>query len=144
MMVQVPDPTTGVFPAKVAEVPQIVWSVPALETVGVWLTVTVTEAQVVVLQAPEYCTKYVVVAVGETVIEAPVPAAVPPQEPVNHCATAPVPSEPPTTVSVVELPVQIKFVPEMLVGATLEVWNVITTSSVEGVQGAFVIVQRRV
>ena len=54
---------------------------------------TVTEAQVVVLQAPEYCTKYVVVAVGETVIEAPVPAAVPPQEPVNHCATAPVPSE---------------------------------------------------
>ena len=53
MMVQVPDPTVGVFPAKVAEVPQIVWSVPALETVGVWLTVTVTEAQVVVLQAPE-------------------------------------------------------------------------------------------
>jgi hypothetical protein len=53
MMVQVPDPTTGVFPAKVAEVPQIVWSVPALDTVGVWLTVTVTEAQVVVLQAPE-------------------------------------------------------------------------------------------
>ena len=77
-------------------------------------------------------------------IEAPVPAAVPPQEPANHCATAPVPSEPPTTVSVVVLPVQIKFVPEMLVGATLEVWNVITTSSVEGVQGAFVIVQRKV
>ena len=108
------------------------------------MTVTVTEAQVVVLQAPEYRTKYVVVAAGETVIEAPVPAAGPPQEPVNHCATAPVPAEPPTTVSVVELPVQIKFVPEMLVGATLEVWNVITTSSVEAAQGAFVIVQRRV
>ena len=84
------------------------------------------------------------VTVGETVMEAPVPAAVPPQEPENHCAVAPVPGEPPTKVRVVLLPVQIKLVPEMLVGAVEEVWNVITTSSVEAVHGAFEIVQRRV
>ena len=34
MMVQVPDPTVGVFPAKVADVPQMVWSGPAFAVVG--------------------------------------------------------------------------------------------------------------
>ena len=77
-------------------------------------------------------------------IEAPVPAAVPPQEPLNHCAVAPVPDEPPTKVRVVLLPVQIKLVPLMLVGAVEEVWKVTTTSSVDAAQGAFEIVQRRV
>ena len=32
--VQSPVPTVGVFPAKVAVAAQIVWSVPALDTVG--------------------------------------------------------------------------------------------------------------
>ena len=77
-------------------------------------------------------------------IEGPVPAAVPPQEPVNHCSVAPVPGVPPTEVNVVLPPVQIVVVPEMLVGAVEDVWKVITTSSVDAVQGAFEMVQRRV
>ena len=32
--VHVPVPTTGVFPARVAEVKQTVWSIPAFDTVG--------------------------------------------------------------------------------------------------------------
>ena len=55
--------------------------------------------------------------VGETVIEFPVPAAVPPHEPVNHCTVAPVPRVPPATVSVVLLPLQIVVVPVIPVGA---------------------------
>lgn len=55
--------------------------------------------------------------VGETVIEFPVPAEVPPQDPENHCAVAPAPGEPPTNVSVVLLPEQTAFTPEILVGA---------------------------
>ena len=77
-------------------------------------------------------------------IDAPVPAAVPPQEPENHCKVAPVPAEPPTAVKVVLPPLQMVVVPETLVGAVEDVWNVITTSSKEAVHGAFEIVQRRV
>ncbi len=77
-------------------------------------------------------------------IEGPVPAAVPPQKPVNHSRVAPVPAEPPTAVKVVLPPVQIVVVPEMLIGAMENVWNVIKTSSKEAGQGAFVIVQRKV
>ena len=51
-MLQEPVPTAGVLAAKVADVPQMFWSGPALAAEGVWLTVTVTEAQVVVLQVP--------------------------------------------------------------------------------------------
>lgn len=58
------------------------------------------------------------VDVGLTVIEVPVPAGVPLHEPVYHCQEAPVPSEPPTTESVVELPVQIVAIPLILVAAT--------------------------
>lgn len=54
------------------------------------------------------------VEVGETVIELPVPADVPPQEPVNHSTPAP---EPPETVSVVLVPLQIVVVPVTPVGA---------------------------
>ena len=61
-----------------------------------------------------------VVTAGETVIEFPVPAEVPPQEPENHWATAPAPGEPPTRVSVVLLPAHTALFPEMLVGATEE------------------------
>lgn len=37
----------------------------------------------------------------------PVPAAVPPHEPVNHSHAAPVPSDPPDTVSVLLVPTQV-------------------------------------
>jgi hypothetical protein len=48
----------------------------------------------------------------------PVPAAVPPHEPVNHSHTAPVPSEPPVTVSVLFVPKQVLlFVMSIAVGA---------------------------
>ena len=90
--------------------------VMALKT-GNAFTVTVIEAQVVVLQIPLYLTKYVVVPAGDTVILLPVPAEVPPQDPVNHSAVAPVPAVPPLKVKVVDWPTQIEEVPVMLVGA---------------------------
>lgn len=65
-----------------------------------------------------------VFTVGETEIELPVPAAVPPHEPVNHSAVAPVPAVPPAKVNVVDDPVQIVVVPEIDVGATLLVFTV--------------------
>ena len=37
----------------------------------------------------------------------PVPTGVPPQEPVNHCHTAPVPRDPPFTVRVFEILLQV-------------------------------------
>ena len=66
-----------------------------------------------------------VLSVGDTVMLLPVPADVPPHEPVNHSVTAPVPALPPTTVSVVLLPLQMVKVPEILVGATESVLTVI-------------------
>jgi hypothetical protein len=62
--------------------------------------------------------------VGETVIEFPVPAEVPPQDPVNHCTVAPLPSVPPLTLSVVLAPLHIVAVPVMAVGATDKVFTV--------------------
>ena len=59
-----------------------------------------------------------VVLVGDTVMLAPVPAGVPPQEPVNHSTTPPAPKLPPVAVKVVLLPVQIAAVPVISVGAT--------------------------
>ena len=47
----------------------------------------------------------------------PVPADVPPHEPVNHCVITPVPFDPPSTVNVVLLPLQIVVVPVAPVGA---------------------------
>ena len=55
----------------------------------------------------------------------PVPADVPPHEPVDHSAIAPVPALPPTSVRVVLLPIQIAVTPEILVGATESVLTVI-------------------
>ena len=66
-----------------------------------------------------------VLSVGDTVILLPVPADVPPQEPVNHSATAPVPALPPTSVRVVLFPRQMVEIPEILVGATERVLTVI-------------------
>ena len=48
----------------------------------------------------------------------PVPALVPPHDPENHSAVAPNPAVPPLTVNVVESPLQIEVIPEILVGAT--------------------------
>lgn len=64
------------------------------------------------------------VVVGETVILLPVPAEVPPHEPVNHCAAAPVPALPPDRVSVVLLPLQMVVVPVIPVGAVERVLTV--------------------
>ena len=89
------------------------------------MTVTITEAQVVVLQVPVYRTKYVVVVAGETITLFPAPSNVPPQEPLYHCVVAPVPAVPPTNVKVVESPLQIVVVPDMLVGATEGVFTII-------------------
>ncbi len=85
------------------------------------LTVTVTDAQVVVVaqgSAPSALTKYVVLIAGETVIEGPLPTKVPPQELLYHCQFAPVPKVPPLTVKVVLPPLQIVEAPEIPVGAT--------------------------
>ena len=57
----------------------------------------------------------------------PVPAEVPPHEPVNHSATAPVPALPPETVSVVLPPLQIVVVPVAPVGAVDKVFTVQVT-----------------
>jgi hypothetical protein len=54
----------------------------------------------------------------------PVPAGVPPQEPENHSALAPVPAVPPLKVRVVDAPEQIVLVPVILVGATDTVFTV--------------------
>ena len=50
----------------------------------------------------------------------PVPAGVPPHEPVNHSVVAPVPFAPPLTVNVVLLPLQMVVVPVAPVGAVDE------------------------
>ena len=57
----------------------------------------------------------------------PVPADVPPHEPVNHSAVAPVPALPPETVSVVLAPLQIVVVPVAPVGAVDKVFTVTVT-----------------
>ena len=85
-----------------------------------------------------------VLDVGETVMLLPVPANVPPHEPVNHSAIAPVPADPPNTVRVVLLPLQIVVVPVMLVGATDGSSRVMTTSFGESVQMPFDKVHRKV
>ena len=46
-------------------------------------------------------------AVGFTVIELPVPADVPPHEPVYQCHVAPVPRLPPVTIRVLLVPLQV-------------------------------------
>ena len=55
----------------------------------------------------------------------PVPADVPPHDPVNHCTVAPLPILPPATVSVVLAPLQIVVVPVIPVGAVESVLTVI-------------------
>ena len=59
-----------------------------------------------------------VVDAGDTVMLVPVPKKVPPQEPLYHWTTAPVPNVPPVAVRVVLLPLQMVVVPLIPVGAT--------------------------
>ena len=54
----------------------------------------------------------------------PVPADVPPHEPVNHCTVAPVPTVPPAIVNVVLDPLQMVVVPVIPVGAVDSVFTV--------------------
>ena len=55
----------------------------------------------------------------------PVPAGVPPHEPVNHSVVAPKPFVPPSTVSVVLLPLQMVVDPVAPVGVVEEVFTFI-------------------
>ena len=65
----------------------------------------------------------------------PVPAEVPPHEPVNHSVVAPVPFEPPDTDKVVPDPLQIIMVPVAPVGAADNVFTVtVTVAQVEVLQ----------
>ena len=67
------------------------------------------------------------VLAGVTFMASPVPAAVPPHDPVNHCVMAPVPFDPPSTVNVVVLPLQMVVVPVTPVGAVDDVFTVTVT-----------------
>ena len=60
-------------------------------------------------------------------MEEPEPMAVPPHEPLNQFQVAPVPNEPPTTLSVVEVPSQIVVVPLTPVGS-VESWLTVTVN----------------
>lgn len=68
-----------------------------------------------------------VLLAGETFMASPVPAGVPPHDPVNHSVEAPVPFDPPSTVNVVLLPLQMVVVPVAPVGAVDEVFTVTVT-----------------
>ena len=76
-------------------------------------------------------------------IASPVPAEVPPHDPVNHCVVAPGPFDPPATVRVVFSPLQMVVVPVAPVGAvdkpfTVIVGLVVTVKfSAEGTNTAF-------
>jgi len=65
-------------------------------------------------------------AAGLTVILGPFPAEVPPQEPVNHSQTAPVPSEPPDTVSVLFVPKQVLLLVMFTTVGTVEMVPTVT------------------
>ena len=83
-------------------------------------------------------------AEGDTVIELPVPAEAPPQDPVNHWAVAPVPAEPPLNVNVVDAPSQIVVVPIIPVGAVLFELTVIESELAVDVPQELVAVTERV
>jgi hypothetical protein len=71
-------------------------------------TLIVRLTHILLLQAPSARTKYVVVTVGLTVIEEPVPIEVPPHDPVYHFQTEPLASLPPFTLSKMLFPEQIE------------------------------------
>lgn len=96
----------------------IVWEAGVAIANGTGFTVTATDTQVVVLHAPCARTKYVVLAVGDTESVAPEPTRVPPQDPVYHFQLAPVPRDPPATLSVVAPPQVVAGLALAEVGAT--------------------------
>jgi hypothetical protein len=143
MMVQVPVPTTGVFPAKVADVPQIVWSVPALETDGF----PTNEISTASMEGPHGA--FVIVHFNEYAL---------PATPVNvEVGEVGVVIVPPTPVTILHIPVPtIGVFPAKVAEVPQIIWSgpalalvglavrLMTTSSIEAAQGAFAIVQRKV
>ena len=108
------------LPAQMAVVPALLVTPVAPQKLF-----TVIVEQSVVLHVPSARAKYVVFTFCDTLIEAPVPINVPPQEPVYHFHEAPVPSEPPITLSVKLVPAVAKTTEEVMeVGAVLPVFKV--------------------
>jgi hypothetical protein len=80
------------------------------------------------------------VVVGDTTIELPAPTYTPPQLPLYHFQIPPVPSEPPTTLRVTELPTTIVDKVEFIdVAETLGVLIVSTSVTVLSQPAAFVV-----
>jgi enoyl reductase-like protein len=95
------DNVTLVFPQVESAV--VVIPVGAVESL---FTLMDLDTQLVTLQVPSARTKYKVVTEGETVIEAPVPAGIPPQDAMYHFHVALLPRLPPDTRNVVLPPEQ--------------------------------------
>lgn len=81
-----PVPAVPPESVNVVDAPEQIAFVPVIDVGAVLFEFTVTACEIheVVLQVPEYLTKYVVFDVGDTVIEFPVPTEVPPHDPENH------------------------------------------------------------
>ncbi len=115
-----PAPNVPPLRFQVNLVPKQTVSGPVIDVAisEVSLIVTVTLLQMEVLQEPSALTKYVVLAVGDTVMLVPVPEDVPPHDDVYHFQLAPVPRLPPLTERVVFLPRQIVVEPVIEVAGT--------------------------
>ena len=118
---QFPEYQCHVAPADKVPVSEIVDDAPAEQmevgfafvavgALGEAFTLIVTLVQVEEQKVFSALTKYVVVVVGETLNEAPVPTAVPPHDPEYQCQVAPAVKDP-VTCNVVDLPEQIGEVP---------------------------------
>ena len=134
---------TGVLPAKVVPVAQIVWSEPALATVGVAVNVITTSSVEATQGAFAIVQRNVYVLPG-----------VPVNTEVGLLAVV---TDPPVPVMIVQVPVPtVGVLPANTAVFPQTVWsgpafatvgaavNVMTTSSVEGAHGAFETVQRNV
>lgn len=103
------------LPAQIAVVPALL-----VMPVAPQKLFTVIVEQSVVLHVPSARTKYVVFTFCDTLIEAPVPINVPPHEAVYHFQLAPVPNEPPFTLSVKLVPASANATEDVIdVGALL-------------------------
>ena len=140
---QEPVPTVGVFAAKVAVAPQIVWSGPALATLGLAVKVTTTssvegaQGEFAIVQRKVYTFPRVPMnaelGLLAEVIDPPVP------EMMVH---VPIPEVGVFAAKTAVFPQTVWSEPAFaIVGVPV---NVITTSSVDAVHGALAMVQRRV